>query len=146
MYRWRALVNAAMNLRFPKLREISWPAEKLQNTQKGFYSMELVCYIVCSLVCCVFKIPYFIHLINVIWECCPKESVDKEHCRCRRRICICVRPHMSITGVQWKIFEAHVPSAWQRRAYAHADPEIMMRTQRTWRYSTEWAGGWGTKP
>jgi len=64
-----------------------------------------------------------------------------EHCRCRHRICICVQPHILITGEQWKIFETYVLSAWHRRAIAHADPEIMMRTQRTLSYLAERAGG-----
>jgi hypothetical protein len=64
-----------------------------------------------------------------------------EYCRCRHRICMCVRPHILITGEQWKIFETYVPSAWHRRAIAHADPEIMMRTQRKLSYLAERAGG-----
>jgi hypothetical protein len=132
-------------LRFPKLREISWLAKKLLTSQKGIYSTELVCYFVRSFVCCVFKIPYFILLITIIWELYQKNSVDMEHCKCRRRIGICVRPHILITGGLCKIFEAYVSSAWYRRAFAHADPEIMMRIQRTWSYSAERAGGWRTK-
>ena len=60
-------MNAVMNLRFPKLREISSLAEELLTSQKGIYSMELVSFLFfVSFVCCVFKIPYFIHLITII--------------------------------------------------------------------------------
>jgi hypothetical protein len=38
--RWRALVNAVMNLRV--LRGISWLAEDLLTSQEGLCSMELV--------------------------------------------------------------------------------------------------------
>jgi hypothetical protein len=40
--RWRALVNAVMNLRFHKMRGISWLAEKLLASQEGLCSMEFV--------------------------------------------------------------------------------------------------------
>jgi len=40
---WRAVVNAVMNLRVrPKVREISWPAERLLASQEGLYSIGLV--------------------------------------------------------------------------------------------------------
>jgi hypothetical protein len=41
--RWRAVVNAVMNLRVPqKKRGISWLAEDLLALQEGLCSMELV--------------------------------------------------------------------------------------------------------
>jgi hypothetical protein len=39
--RWRAVVNAVMNLRFHKTRGISRLAEKLLASQEGLCSMEL---------------------------------------------------------------------------------------------------------
>jgi hypothetical protein len=42
--RWRAVVNAIMNLPDPQMREISWLAEKQLASQEGIYSMELVSY------------------------------------------------------------------------------------------------------
>jgi hypothetical protein len=42
--RWRALVNAVMNLRVHKMRGISSLAEKLLVSQEGLCSMELVSY------------------------------------------------------------------------------------------------------
>jgi hypothetical protein len=40
--RWRALVNAVMNLRFHKMRGIYWLAEKLLASQEALFSVELV--------------------------------------------------------------------------------------------------------
>ena len=39
-YRWRALVNAVINLRVPKMREISLLAENRLASQEEFCSME----------------------------------------------------------------------------------------------------------
>jgi hypothetical protein len=40
--RWRAFVNAVMNLRVHKMQGISWLVEKLLASQEGLCSMELV--------------------------------------------------------------------------------------------------------
>jgi hypothetical protein len=40
--RWRALVNAVMNLRFHKVRLISWLAEKLLASEECLCSVEFV--------------------------------------------------------------------------------------------------------
>jgi hypothetical protein len=40
--RWRAVVNAVMNLRIPQNAGISWLAEKLLASQERLCSMELV--------------------------------------------------------------------------------------------------------
>ena len=39
---WQALVNTVMNLRFHKMREISWLAEDLLASQEGLCSLKLV--------------------------------------------------------------------------------------------------------
>jgi hypothetical protein len=44
MDKWRAVVNAVMNLPVPQLREISWLAENWLASQEGLYSLELVGY------------------------------------------------------------------------------------------------------
>jgi hypothetical protein len=52
-YKWRALVNAVINLAFHKMRRIFWLNEELVAFQHGLYSTEWVSLIIWI---CVFSI------------------------------------------------------------------------------------------